>query len=80
MTMAALLMMNQFNRHDDGPMPCPQDLYFPIFYRPEVSGLADLTLFFPGIVSISAREKNYLGSLFFKKRGSWSSNTEILIH
>lgn len=36
MTMAALLMMNQFNRHDDGPMPCPQDLYFPIFYRPEV--------------------------------------------
>lgn len=28
--MAALLMMNQFNRHDDEPMPCPLDLYFPV--------------------------------------------------
>lgn len=23
-------MMNQFNRHDDEPMPCPLDLYFPV--------------------------------------------------
>lgn len=30
MRVTALLMMNQFNRHDEGPMPCPSDLHFPV--------------------------------------------------
>lgn len=52
MTMAALLMMNQFNRHDDEPMlQALFDLYFPVDQK-----------------SVNqCQGKNYLGNLFFKR-------------